>query len=204
MKRRSGDEKFIIGDKPAVFTVKDFWSWSYSDMMINTYRGLLAEFLVAQALGVANDESRFFHPNYDIEFIVNAKTYGIEVKASAYRQSWGDGKIDKGTTKPSFDISQSFRRPYSNPPEKGRFSDVYVFCLHNEKCASKADALNLSQWSFYPVATWRITKKFSDQKRSRISKINDLTDPFSFNELRKEVVRIITTDIMEPSNSIAF
>ena len=32
------------------FTIKDFWSWAYSDLLDNTQRGVMAEFLVYSSL----------------------------------------------------------------------------------------------------------------------------------------------------------
>jgi hypothetical protein len=35
-------------------TVGDFWAWAFSDVLSNTARGVLAEFLVGSALGVVD------------------------------------------------------------------------------------------------------------------------------------------------------
>jgi hypothetical protein len=32
--------------------IDDFWGWAYGNLMTNTHRGILAEFLVGSALGV--------------------------------------------------------------------------------------------------------------------------------------------------------
>ncbi len=32
-------------------TIKDFWQWAYSDLVGNTDRGTLAEYIVAKAIG---------------------------------------------------------------------------------------------------------------------------------------------------------
>ena len=39
-------------------TVADFWGWSLSDLLDNTERGVLAEFILAAALGIAVDGLR--------------------------------------------------------------------------------------------------------------------------------------------------
>lgn len=36
-----------------VHTLADFWSWAHSDLMGNTERGILAEYIVACSLGIA-------------------------------------------------------------------------------------------------------------------------------------------------------
>ena len=55
--RRTGAER--IGPLPdsAAATLREFWEWACSDVLNNTLRGLLAEWLVGQALGVV--EGRF-------------------------------------------------------------------------------------------------------------------------------------------------
>ncbi|MBK6579630.1 MAG: hypothetical protein IPG17_26280 [Sandaracinaceae bacterium] len=55
----SGSEPFLLpagedfAGAPAL-TVLDFWRWSMSDLVSNTARGVLAEFLVGSALGIAS------------------------------------------------------------------------------------------------------------------------------------------------------
>jgi hypothetical protein len=65
----------------------DFWSWAYSDVLININRAVFAEFIVGYALGIAGDTRR------DWDFVVheyNGKT--IEVKATGFAQRWRKGK----------------------------------------------------------------------------------------------------------------
>ncbi len=42
----TGDEEFTLHGSGAGISVKDFWSWAYSDLLNNTQRGVMAEFLV--------------------------------------------------------------------------------------------------------------------------------------------------------------
>lgn len=47
-KRLNGNERFHLDGKELPMlkaSVKEFWSWSYSDILNNTTRGVLAEFL---------------------------------------------------------------------------------------------------------------------------------------------------------------
>lgn len=50
MKTLSGNEDFTLNGQPAGISVTEFWSWAYSDLLNNTGRGVLAEFLVKSAL----------------------------------------------------------------------------------------------------------------------------------------------------------
>src|SRR4051812_9811838 len=83
--RRTGDERFTRGDHDLGFALRDFWCWSTSDLLNNTTRGVLAEFLVAQALGVPTTGVREPWAAYDLETEDRLK---VEVKSSAYLQSW--------------------------------------------------------------------------------------------------------------------
>jgi hypothetical protein len=64
-------------------TISDFWSWAYSDVLVNTNRSVFAEFLVGSALGVLNTP-RIEWDGVDLHY--GNKT--IEVKCSAYLNSW--------------------------------------------------------------------------------------------------------------------
>jgi hypothetical protein len=46
------------GKSPVGATVADFWGWSRSDLLDNTERGVLAEFIVATALDIPADGVR--------------------------------------------------------------------------------------------------------------------------------------------------
>lgn len=50
MKQLNGEEKFKLFEKDTDITINDFWSWAYSDLLNNTSRGILAEFLVHSAI----------------------------------------------------------------------------------------------------------------------------------------------------------
>lgn len=51
-KRKMGEEPFRSCNGTAGFTIRDFWQWSASDLVSNSTRGVLAEFLVVCALGL--------------------------------------------------------------------------------------------------------------------------------------------------------
>ena len=52
MAQKTGDEYFSVDGISAGFFLNDFWRWSSSDLLNNTMRGVLAEFIVAKALGI--------------------------------------------------------------------------------------------------------------------------------------------------------
>ena len=70
-------------------TVAEFWRWGFSDLRTNIVRGILAEFLVAKAVG-AREPVRVAWDNFDV---VSAAGTRIEVKSSAYLQSWAQKRL---------------------------------------------------------------------------------------------------------------
>ena len=56
--RKTGKEPFRNGDVPLEFDLLSFWQWYSSDLISNTTRGVLAEYLVARAVGRATDGAR--------------------------------------------------------------------------------------------------------------------------------------------------
>jgi hypothetical protein len=47
----SPDQEFTGAETP--FSIGEFWQWAFSDLQENITRGVLAEFLVAKALGIS-------------------------------------------------------------------------------------------------------------------------------------------------------
>jgi hypothetical protein len=52
---RSGKEPFHSGGLDLGFSLLEFWRWRSSDLVSNTLRGVLAEFIVAKALDLPTD-----------------------------------------------------------------------------------------------------------------------------------------------------
>lgn len=48
------DTPFTINGKEADFTILDFWKWGCSSILDNVWRGVLAEYIIAKALGIDN------------------------------------------------------------------------------------------------------------------------------------------------------
>jgi hypothetical protein len=131
------------------------WLRSYID---NTYRGWLAEYIIATAVDVAGGLQQGWAP-FDL---LTPERIRVEVKASANIQSWNQKKLST----PSFSIRRAHAwDPESNAfsPGPGRYSDVYVFCLHHHQDQSTIDPLNLDQWTFLNAAT-SLIDQLGDQK----------------------------------------
>ena len=142
----TGQEQFRTGGAAAGFDVLAFWRWALSGLSCNTTRGVVAEFIVARAVGGATGV-RDPWAAYDVTAADG--TTRIEVKARAYLQCWpSDPKSPKtfefSATKP---WSCELGRYTSATPEHN--ADVYVAALLATRDRAKVNPLDLDQWQFY-------------------------------------------------------
>ena len=178
----TGDETFRYQlSTPPTAKIRDFWSWYCSDLLSNTTRGALAEFIVSMALNINHIYSRDTWAEYDL---ITPDGIRIEVKCSAYLQSWEqNGKLSKII----FDCSPSYAHVKSynefNRNDYARHSDVYVFCVYNCKEPSRSDPLNLDLWEFYVIATKLLNEKLGEQKSIGLSHLQGLTKAIKFHEI---------------------
>lgn len=183
MSRKSGGELFHDCGNPSEVSVRDFWTWAHSDLLNNTAHGILAEFIVASALGVA-EGTRI---EWDAKDIVTPSGLGIEVKSAAYIQTWEQTKLSKV----GFDIAKKYAwdaETNTTSETKVRSSDLYVFCLLAEKEQGKVDPMDLSQWKFYVVGSRRLDEELGGQKRISLGRLESLgVKPVGFRELADEI-----------------
>ena len=156
----SPERRFEGGPDEAAtgMTVLDYWRWSGSDLLDNAQRGVLAEFLVARALGVT-DEFRAEWASYDIRY----RNRKIEIKSAAYAQSWPQ----KAPSTISFYIApqkeawdpKTGESESLDPPR--RTADLYVFSLlrrpdGKDRCDPnryESNPLDLRHWEFHVLDT---------------------------------------------------
>ncbi len=188
-RRLSGDEVFYQDGQSVGFNVLDFWRWSTSDLVMNTTRAVLAEYIVARALGMPTDHVREEWGAFDLRRDDGPR---VEVKSAAYVQSWAQDKFS------TIQFVVAKRRgwdPDTNvmDTEPRRHADVYVLALLAHKDQSTIDPLDLSQWQFWAVPT----KDFDTRSRSQHSiTLNSLRklagSPVDFRGLRAAVDRAAT------------
>ncbi len=87
--KREGSERFHSSGKDIGFDLLGFWRWSASDVVSNATRGRLAEYIIAKAIGAANDV-RDEWAAYDL---LDPRGISIEVKSAAYIQSWHQNRF---------------------------------------------------------------------------------------------------------------
>ncbi len=173
--RKNGSESLHNNEKTTPFNLLSFWQWSSSDLVGNTLRGMLAEYIIASAVG-STKGTRTEWDAFDIETPDKIK---IEVKSSAYIQSWSQAKLSSI----SFGIQptkgwDAKTNTYSS--HRIRQSDIYVFCVLAHKDKNTIDPLNLNQWMFYILPTKTLNKVVGNQKSITLSSLKKL-NPIKVN-----------------------
>ncbi len=137
---------------------KEFLDWAYPNLLTNTIRGVLAEYIVAKACGVDGKPRIEWH-RYDLDI----DGIWVEVKSSAFVQSW----TQDGASKITFNIraTQGWDEPTNDYEASAqRSAHVYVFCLLNGKLGGAINPLDVAQWTFYVLPA----SKLPEQKTIRI------------------------------------
>lgn len=164
--RKLGSEHFQVAGRDLDFDLLDFWAWCSSDLTNNTMRGVLAEYLVARDLGLA-EGTRIEWDAYDLKTKHGLK---VEVKSAAYLQSWHQ-------TKPS-SISFSIEPKYGwdastneYGTERARQADVYVFAVLHHRDKSTLNPLDVDQWDFYILPTAVLNERAPTQKKIALTRL---------------------------------
>ena len=135
---------------------QEFLAWAYDDLLTNTTRGVLAEYIVATALGI-HDTKRVEWDQYDLDI----DGVGVEVKSAAYVQTWKQAQISKIM----FGIRPAKgwdARTDTSADSAKRSADVYVFCLLEGEDRQHIDPLDVAQWTFYVLPTSELDRKIPD------------------------------------------
>lgn len=157
------NDKFTFNGQEC-FPVLDYWQYAYSQLEADGAN--IAEFLVAKALGINKAENVNYWTAYDMSY----KNKRVEVKASRYIHPWNT-KISKVRT---FSIEPSNNAYWGNGDDgvsKGkvvsRQSEIYVFCLNDNKDLNDRNPLRIDDWKFYVVPTYAINLYCKDNPRQK-------------------------------------
>ena len=116
----------------------------------------------------------------------------IEVKSSAYIQTWGQKELSSI----SFSISPSLGwdvNSNSYEDTRKRQSDTYVFCLLDCKDQNVVQPTDTSQWVFCVLPTHVLDEQEPTSKSISLSALTKLpVIECRFNTLKQEVDRIIS------------
>jgi hypothetical protein len=183
---KTGSEKFRAAGQPLGFDLLSFWRWSASDLVSNSLRGLIAEYIVAVDLGVA-DRPRIEWNAYDF---VTKRGTRVEVKSASYLQSWPQKELSKIrfgiAPKQGWDAATN-----EWWPEKRRNSNAYVFCLLAHKDPRTVDPLDLDQWRFFVLSTRTLDDKVQGQQSLGLRRLKELgAIPAAFGTIGETVDRL--------------
>lgn len=191
--RRSASDPFHTNGSPIGLTLSDFWCWSASDLLSNTLRGVLAEFLVANALDISASLVRDPWGAFDLQTADGIK---IEVKSAAYLQSWAQKK-------PSSIIFNVPRTRAWDPDtnelelEARRQADVYVFALLAHRQKETIDPLNVAQWEFYVLSRAKLDGRQRSQHSITLRSLERLSGGAVFFPGLSQAVRIAFGEAVE-------
>ncbi len=160
-----------------------FWRWACSDICGNALRGLIAEYLVTRA--VAGEGG--VRTEWDACDVVTAGGLKIEVKTSAYLQSWKQHRLSTI----AFDIA----------PKRGwdaatnvladtvaRSANVYVFAVQAHQDKATVDPLDVDQWEFFVLPTRVLDERAPTQKSITLSSLAKLgPTKTAFDELKAAI-----------------
>lgn len=183
VKRRAGDETFRDAGRDLGFDLTGFWQWSCSDLVSNATRGILAEYLVAQALGAAAGVREEWAA-YDL---TTADGTRIEVKSAAYIQSWHQEKPSPITFR--VPKTRAWDRESNRQSEDvRRQADVYVFAVLAHDDQISIDPLDVSQWEFFVLPTVQLDNRTRSQHSITLRSLQALAgESVRYSDLRRSV-----------------
>lgn len=187
--RRTSEEPFIGLEGTCL---GDFWRWGYSDLMDNTVRPVLAEFIVGSLLGVES-KGRVAWDAADLLYC----DHHIEVKSAGYLQSWSQ----QGPSRIVFDIARKRAWEATSNTQASipsRYAECYVFCLLFHQNPTTVNPLDLGNWRFWVLATEAINDTLGDQKTLSLSRLEGLTRAVAAQQLRTEVDEKLRLDSEAP------
>lgn len=187
--RCNGEDIIINEDGNDISTVSDYWKWAHTNIMDNAERGVFAEYLVSKAVK-SKSVVRENWAKYDV---VSEEGITIEVKTSAYLQTWGQNDLSSvrfGVAKTQgYDIETN-----SYEQEKKRQAQVYVFCLYAEKEQDNINVLDMAQWEFYVLKAQAINEsiKYKDYKSLGLNAIVELgAKKCSYEKIHQTIKEIL-------------
>jgi hypothetical protein len=150
-------------------TVLDFWRWAMGDLQMNTARGLLVEWLVAQALG---DHSPFrveWGP-YDVQAADGTK---VEIKATGRLQGWAMKKPSTPAwTFPAVGATSVWTEDLGEyvPVDPQTRVHVWIFALHTATDQRRYNPLDVEPWECRVMAHRRLLA--TGRKSARLSTLD--------------------------------
>lgn len=187
----SGEEKFTLNGDPLGFDLIDFWRFRYSN--IYDMQSVIAEFLVAKALGQTEAHNTDYWTLYDIEY----QEMRVEVKETSYYHPWNkNGKISKNRTfgiTMANSIYEAKAKGTADEHENKfeRQNDLYVFCLNTGTTREDSYPLELKNWEFYVIPTFIINERCGKNKSISLERVRKLAKLVRYEQLREEIDDVV-------------
>ena len=167
---KSGRELFTKAGKPIGASLLDFWRWSASDILANTCRAYIAEYIVGLAVGSEEEVSDPW-TEYDLD---TPKGIKVEVKSTCEFQTWSQRAPSRAVfaVGPARKWDEELGRPSG---DLRRHADVYVFCVLRAPPDGMPDPLDVAGWVFYVVPTAVLDRDLGGEAKSiSLSRIRSL------------------------------
>jgi hypothetical protein len=150
----------------------------------NATRGVLAEFIVASALGIDLSIPRTEWASWDL---TSPEGIRIEVMSAAFLQSWTQRELSKIIF--SIRPTRSWDVTTGNIADKPqRSADVYVFCLLKHMKKETLNPLDLEQWEFFVVSTAELNSYTRSKTTITLSSLKKITFGIPFEELHESII----------------
>lgn len=155
----AGHERFHSAGAPPGPAVVDFWRWAAGDLVSNRNRGILAEFLVASALGATHEPRQ----EWDDVDVRTRDGLRVEVKSASYVQTWKQRR--PSTIQFGIEATKGWdARTNEYSTERRRWADIYVFCVLGTESSVEVDPTDLDTWRFFVLPTEVLDRAAPGQK----------------------------------------
>lgn len=140
-------------------TVCDFWQWSFSDLMQNTTRGILAEYIVATLLEIDDNVRNPWYP-FDLQ-LTDGRT--IEIKTMSLLQAWKQKQLS--TPKIVLVPTRKWEPETGEMEKESSFNaEIYIVCYFKARDHKLANPLDLNQWDFFVFTKKHIIQVLNGRK----------------------------------------
>ncbi len=180
LKRKTGSETFKSNGDSLPICLSEFWQWSASDLVSNATRGVLAEFVVASALGI--EIKKDVRKEWGTFDLTTGSGVRVEVKSSGYVQTWKQKRLSRicFSVRPSRAFDEQTNE-YAR--DSIRQADVYIFALLHHVDKATIDPLDLSQWSFYAVKTDVLNQRLGSSKSISLKTLETMSAAVEYSSL---------------------
>ena len=183
---KNPDEIFRFNSQNLDFRLVDFWRWSQSDLIENRNRGILAEFIVRQALEMKYPTRL----EWDAFDLITDDGVKVEVKSAAYIQAWKQKR--HSAIQFGIEPTRGLLEDNNYSEDKLRRADIYIFCLLGHMDQNTINPMNLDQWAFYILPSKILNERFPNQKSISLNVLKTLAcQECDYRQLRLRFLAVV-------------